>query len=821
MLTSLLLIGLPARAADTAKLNGLVYTVGADQMQTVWPNARVTLKNMRTGNAVSTVSSDVGEFSFVGLEPGDYELTVALAGFETEVRPVKLEPKANLHLEIQLRPKKQSEEVVVKAEALGVDVTNTETAAPSISTSMLKSAPLVNERFQDALPLIPGVVRGPDGLINVKGGRANQSGTLVNSTSVVDPVTGQAAISLPLEAVDSVKVLSNPFSSEYGRFAGGVVELETRTGTDEWRFLFTNFFPRLRYRDGHFVGLESITPRITLAGPLVKGKLYFFQSLDYRFVRTRVPSQPNLQNDQVLETFDSYTNIDWNINANQRLTATVSIYPQNLSFVTLNTFNPEDVTPDYRQRGFFVSLKERAIFQSGGFLESTFSVKRFDAHIFPARLFASELDLFPEQNSGAYFNRQDRESQLYQWAQTYHFRPVKAAGTHLVMAGYSYARSDYDSAVSNLPVVVLREDSTTSQRINFTGPAALSASKNDLAFFIQDKWQLHPCFTLDYGVRFDRDDLAKDAVNVAPRLGFVLAVTKDNKTALRGGVGVFYDKVPLNVATFLTYPAEVITRFDATGLNVIDGPATFMHTVATPDGKLHVPYSLGWNLQLDRDLTHGLLFRFGYEQRETHRDFFVNPVESATSAALELLNGGRQTYREFQWTLRWQVNERTTIFYSYVRSRATGDLNGFDQYFGNYVNPIIRTNERGLLPYDAPNRFLLWGVVGLPWKVEAAPVLDIHTGFPFSNVDNDLNFVGPRDAAGRYPMFLALDLQIRRPFQIPIMKKKHKVIAGVKIFNVTNHFNPRDVQQNIFSPSVGGFFNSVPREFRAKFEFEF
>ena len=100
-------------------------------------------------------------------------------------------------------------------------------------------------------------------------------------------------------------------------------------------------------------------------------------------------------------------------------------------------------------------------------------------------------------------------------------------------------------------------------------------------------------------------------------------------------------------------------------------------------------------------------------------------------------------------------------------------------------------------------------------------MLDIHTGFPFSNVDNDLNFVGPRNAAGRFPMLLALDLQIRRPFQIPILKKKHKVIAGVKIFNITNHFNPRDVQQNIFSPSLGGFFNSVPREFRAKFEFEF
>ena len=72
--------GEAARAADTAKLFGVVFTLGTDQVQTVWPNARVTLKNKETRNAVSSVTSDLGEFSFVGVAPGEYELTVALAG---------------------------------------------------------------------------------------------------------------------------------------------------------------------------------------------------------------------------------------------------------------------------------------------------------------------------------------------------------------------------------------------------------------------------------------------------------------------------------------------------------------------------------------------------------------------------------------------------------------------------------------------------------------------------------------------------------------------------------------------------------------------
>jgi Carboxypeptidase regulatory-like domain/TonB-dependent Receptor Plug Domain len=813
--------GEAARAADTAKLSGVAFTVGTDQVQTVWPNARVTLKNKETQNAVSTVTSDLGEFSFVGVAAGEYELTVALAGFEDARRPVSLAPRADVHLEIQLRPKKQAEQVRVTGEAPGVDVTTTETSGPTLSTNTLKSVPLVNERFQDALPLVPGVVRGPDGLINIKGGRANQSGTLVNSTSAVDPVTGLGAITLPLEAVESVKVLSNPFSAEYGRFAGGIVDLETRAGTDKWRFLFTNFFPRFRYRNGSFVGLESVTPRITFAGPLEKGKLYLFQSFDYRFVRVRVPSLPDLQNDQVLETFDSYTALDWNVNATNHFTGTLSIYPQNLQFVNMNTFNPENVSPDYRQRGYFVALKERAIFSSGGFLESVFSIQRFDAHIFPARFQASGLDLFPEQNFGTYFNRQDRESQLYQWAQTYHFRPLLGHGSHLIEVGYSYARSNYEGTLTNLPVLVFREDRTLSQRITSTGPGALSTDKNDLAFFFQDKWQLHPRFALDWGARLDRDDLSRDPVNLAPRIGFVFAPMQDNKTAVRGGVGVFYDKIPLNVATFLSYPAQVITRFDSTGLNIADGPRTFTHVLATRGAGLHVPYSLSWVLQVDRELRRGLLFRFGYEQRETHRDFIVQPVESATSATLELRNGGRQRYREFQWTLKWQPGERTTVYFSYLRSRAAGNLNGFDQYFGNFPNPIIRPDQFGRLSYDAPNRLLIWGVIGLPWKLEFAPVLDVHDGFPFSEVDNDLNFIGLRNGAGRFPRFTAFDMQVRRPFKVEFLHKKHTITAGLKIFNLFRHDNPRDVQQNLSSPNFGSFFNSVPREFRAKFEFDF
>jgi hypothetical protein len=100
-------------------------------------------------------------------------------------------------------------------------------------------------------------------------------------------------------------------------------------------------------------------------------------------------------------------------------------------------------------------------------------------------------------------------------------------------------------------------------------------------------------------------------------------------------------------------------------------------------------------------------------------------------------------------------------------------------------------------------------------------LLDAHSGFPFSKVDNDLNFVGLRNRAGRFPSFASLDVQLLRRFELSFLGKKRRTLIGLKVFNVTGHFNPRDVQQNIFSPSFGDFFNSIGRRFRGKIEFEF
>src|SRR6516164_3057912 len=811
-------------AAKTVRLSGIVFTVGADQTQTLWPNARVSLKSLTTRREVSTVSDDLGRYSFTAILPGDYELSVTLAGFEALTRRITLPPddpapKADL----QLTPRKHSESVTVNANPTAVDLTSSSGGSTVLTTTMLNSLVRLNDDFQEALPLLPGVMRGPDGLIHIKGGSANQTTALINNAAVGDPFTGLPALRLPTAAVESMRVLSNPFSAEYGGFSSGVIEVNTRGGTDEWKWLFEDPVPRFRWIDGSTHGIESLTPHLAFSGPLIKGKLFIFQSLYFGYDTVRVPSLPNPDNVRIDQRINTQTQLDWDIKPSHRLTAILTVDPEDTDHANIDTFNPPPVTNDYRQRGFFASVSDRWILSSGGFVESLFSFKRLDFRLFPEDAQPGAMTLFPEQNSGSFFAISDRHTWLLQGTQALHLRPVNFGGRHLFTFGYALSRSTYQGTEANLPVRVLREDGTLSSEITYGPRISSSAASNSVALYFHDNWQPLARLTLDVGLRLDHQSLASDALYAAPRIGFVYAPSKDNRTAIRGGAGLFYDKIPLNVAIFPSFLAQTITQFGADGVSVVEGPTTYAHVIATNNGVLRLPYSVGATLQFDRKLRQNVLFRLGYEHRQGYREFFVNPVPGALlePAQLRLLNSGTQRYDEFLAMLRWNPTERTSMVASYVRSRAFGELNDYNQFFGNNPYPLIRPNQYGPLPSDAPNRFLLWGVIGLPYRLQFVPILDAHTGFPYSKLDLNWNYIGERNEAGRFPTYVGFDTKIQYPFDFKFRGRRIQFLGGLKVIDIFNHYNPRDVQQYSGSPSYGVFYNSVGRLWRVDGDFDF
>lgn len=749
-----------------------------------------------------------GQYDFPGLIAGEYIVTVEFSGFKKYEKKLSVQIDATVEQDILLQPVPLSETVTVKEDP--TDAVKTESTTPSVITEQaLRDAPLIDSRFQDALPLLPGVVRGPDGNLNIKGTRPSQSGILVSSLNVTDPVTGAPAIELPLEAVDTVQVHSNPYSSEFGKFAGAVTTIETRSGSNDLRYLFLGVLPRPRWRDGKIYGIGAATPRIAVGGPIKKDKLFFFQSLEYRFIRTNVPSLEALeehQRDIKRESFDSFSRIDYVANKNNRLTASFSIFPQKFDYFNLNTFNPSDTTANFHQRGWFLALNEQATFESGALLQSSFSVKQFDGDIFGNS--AAPYVITPERNFGGWFNRQHRESRRYEWLEIFNFAPREWHGSHALKTGINISRTAFNGTDRSQPVTIVGGIDPRVQIIEFIGDGVLDREQNEFSAFIQDKWIVNSRVVFDLGLRYDRDSIG-DNNNLAPRLGFVVTPTDSDRTVVRGGVGLFYDKIPLNVGSFEQYQSlRVNTFFD---LTLID--RRLLQNIAPAD--LENPYSFAWNLQLDHEVSERLLLRVGYEERSTRRDFILEP----TANALLLENDGRSRYREFQALARFRFQEGRNIFLSYVRSQARGNLNDFNTYFGNFKHVVIRPDEYGKQPFDAPNRLLFWGDFALPHEFVLSPVVDWHTGFPFSIVNGIQDFVGPRNEGGRFPNLLTLDVLVMKALKIRFRGKEHKGRAGFTVFNITNHWNPRDVQNNIASPQFGTFYNSPDRSVRLKFEF--
>jgi len=797
---------------EIGTIRGAVATKAPDGQSYNIPGANLKLK--RGTQVAETSANEAGEYEFTKLLPGEYALEATAEGFKASSKNISIRAGETLVENVTLEIADVSASVTV---ASANDNVQTTEAAPAstVKQNTLQALPLPNEQLLDALPLVPGVVRGPDGQIDMNGARASQSSMTVNSANVTDPVTGQFAFNLPIEAVESVQVLTNPYAAEYGKFTGGVTAVATRSGTDKFNVEAQSFFPRFRRRGGKWTGVEGFTPRLAFSGPLKRNKLWFMQSFEYRFVRTPVESLPSDKRDTGLESFDSLTQIDWDVNPKHHLTSTFSLFPEKLRFVGLNTFNPEEVTPNYKQRGFFWGLNERWTVSDKALLESYLSIKKFDADVFPSSG-EQVMNFAPNVNSGNYFNRQDRRTTRAEALEIYNFTPPDFAGTHYMKVGVDLTHTAFDGRNTSNTVRILRRDGTISQQIDFVGDGIQSRNTTEFASFFEDKWTINDRLTLEYGVRFDRDTIAHEN-NVAPRLAFAFSPIRDGRTVVRGGVGLFYDQINLNIATFPQLQDRINTSFGLHGQQVSQ-----RQHLALADGRFLTPRSVNWNIEFDREWLKNLLVRVGFQQRQATREYVLNPIQSATLGdSLLLGNSGQSRYREFQVTARYTFRGTDELNASYVRSKAIGDLNDFNSYYANFENPIIRRNERSLLPYDAPNRFVFWGNFGVKYGITVAPIVDIRNGFPLSFIDEDRNFVGQRNRAGRFPNFASLDLQVLKSISAPgRFSENYRFRVGVKVFNLTDHFNPRDFQGNLASDEFGSFYNGVGRKFGMKFVIE-
>jgi len=796
------------------------------------PRASLTLVNRDVPTAIfKCVSDEAGNFVFLALPAGTYILTAESNGLPRVQREIKVTTGAAMVVEIILTAT-VSESVTIRGEE-GLLSTGETTTSNTVPAEKLEQLPLRADNYQGALPLTPGVIRDTSGADHIKGARSGQSAYTVNGADVTDPVNGNLAFDIPLEAAANVHVEENPYSAEFSKTTGGATNLETKSGGDKFRFGAARVFPV--FHNILSGKVDSFRPRVTFEGPVIQKRLTFMQSFEYRFSRIYVPSLSAPHDSSTSEAFNSFTQFDLTLNSNQRLKFVGAVFPEKKRYVGLNTFNPQDTTPNTKQHGTLFSVSEQAVFHDQSFLSSLLAYKTFDYDVFGQG--RTLLTLLPDGNTGSYFADTRRSAKRWQWQEQYFEHILQLAGQHSLRFGGELDHSSLSGRFDFRPIDIRRSDLTLSEHIEFVGPTFIDRPLTEFGSFVQDHWVINRSLTLDGGLRFDRNTISHHN-DISPRVSVLYLPFKDDRTAVRAGIGIFYDRSPLMTRYFepedlndademvdgaglglnahTNFPARVVTTYSRDGRTVIDGPREFVNIIRNP---LLDARSMRWSLQVDRRLTKHLTFRAGYLHRFTQNEPIIIPkLTKGGGGALILKSRGLSRYNEFELLALFDSPRFHNWNVSYVWSKAQGSLNTAEKFLGDFPAFVVRPNQYGTLGFDIPSRLLAYGEVKAPHGITLMPALEIRSGFPFSVVNDHLDFVGPRNSK-RFPTFISLDATILKGFTIPYLDKKAR--AGVIIFNITNHFNPRDVQNNLGSLHFGQFFNSLGTSVRGKFELDF
>jgi len=298
---AVLALAIPAARAQTFR--GAIVGTVIDQSLAPVPGAKVTIKNQATGLARTTLTSDAGQYNVAELPIGTYTVTIEKEGFGiVSQADVAVDVASERRVDVELVAAGVKETVEVRAEVPQVATTE-DTLGGTIVSSQVENLPVNGRDYTKLIYLNPGVAGSPDqisdspgsfGEFSMNGARGRSVNFLLDGTDMNDgyrndPAINQAGVFgtpatiLPVDAVAELAVLSN-FAAEYGRNAGAVVNIVTKSGTNQLHGTAAEYFrndaldarnffnpgsqPKAQFHNNQYGG--------SLGGPIVKDKTFFY-----------------------------------------------------------------------------------------------------------------------------------------------------------------------------------------------------------------------------------------------------------------------------------------------------------------------------------------------------------------------------------------------------------------------------------------------------------------------------------------------------------------------------------------------------------------
>lgn len=580
---AILLVAVCAPLAIAQLAQGELRGTVVDESGGVLPGVSVTAVQVETGTSRTTVTTENGAFLMPAMPLGTYKVTAELPGFATVVREgFRLGVGEAVTITFTMKVASLQESLTVTGEAPLIDTKKSELTG-HVNPEQVQSLPLNGRNWLDLVSMVPGA-RGNLGDIRAGSSGSDAARYQMDGLSVTGQGTGGETQSYSQEVVAEVQVLTNRYDAEYGRVTGAVVNAVTKAGSNTmhgsgYYYLRDDKMNAANWLTRAVTPLHQVQPGITVGGPIVKDKAFFFGGYEYQ--KADITNRPTTGNPLLDVNVDApqtrhlgNVRIDDQINNQHRLffrTNPFKEYRVAEGVGGRTTANAGDNYHAYNEDGLLgetwvvndrlVNEVRAGVFYFYKGLQELAPIVRLS---FPSAIFG------PASN-----NPQWWREQIFQANESLSYLMSTRHGEHHMKAGFQYQRAYYQGELPSKSYGQFnfaKDPANFFDRATYPAPTSYSVSLGDFHYnyvnpaygaYYQDDWSATARLTLNLGVRYDLEPSVTNPgyevpavepgtrsvprTNVAPRFGFAYDLRGDGRSVVRGGIGRYYGNILLNI----------------------------------------------------------------------------------------------------------------------------------------------------------------------------------------------------------------------------------------------------------------------------------
>jgi hypothetical protein len=690
---------LAQQSVTSATLSGRIEDASGASVS----GANVVATHLETNQHIETTSDQEGRFRFPYLRTGAYDLKIEAQGFASVAKQLTVSIGQALDLPVRLDVAGVSAQVNIGSDVPIVETVRTQ-ITETIRPKEMNELPLNGRNFLDLSLLIPGVAPTNTGSnqrfaetsavpgqgISIAGQRNLYNSFILDGVSANDDAADLTGTYYSEEVIDQFQVVTSGGIAEFGRASGGVVNILTRSGTNDWHGSLYGFFRNQRFDARNPLAptkdlLTQAQYGVTASGPLRREKTFFFSNFEqtrrnYSAVITISPAAVNTINNRLravnypgalidtgvvpasFDTTNFFTRIDHSISQRNQLSARYSLY--HIGAVNSRTVGGLNAvsrgtglgdTDQTVQVSNVTTINNRTLNEA----RVQYTNSRLDApvndDVGPAVNIAGVANL-----GTATFSPLARDINLFEAVNN--ISTVRGAHSLKGGGGFLYNRVNilFPGAVQGVYAFSSLNNFLNGNYINYQqafGVPNQVQSNPNIGVFVQDEWRVRPDLTLNAGLRYDLqflpDPIRTDTDNLAPRIGIVWA-PGDRKTVVRSGFGLYYDRLPLRATSnalqrdgskFLVVqlsPTQPGAPVFPNVLSVQPATLTTKPNITRIDPNIDVSYSHQANLQVERELPGNAVVSVGYLHLRARHVILSRNVNVPTApAAAGIPNLGR------------------------------------------------------------------------------------------------------------------------------------------------------------------------------------